>query len=247
MDGNLCLNNPANLDWANVGAQPAATDGFGDSTQFTQGASESNWPWNAGQVSGSGTAANAQDVGNVYGFTQTVGGHVYTYFGFERNATTGSVAYYVELNQKANTPTGPQPPGPVPNRTTGDLRLVFDQNGSTLISLVEADTWSSTGPTTGNWVPFSSLAGFTGAVNQNTVHNLSGTALGAGSFAEVAIDLTALFPAAGCSGNYGTVNLRSASSPSDTSSLKDWIQPVPMAVPSSSTTATGVINDATGL
>jgi hypothetical protein len=249
MDGNLCLNNPANLDWANVGGQPAGSDGFNDLTQFTQGAKENNWPWNAGEVNpNSPTAGNALDIGNVYAFTQTVGGHVYTYFGYERNSTTGSAAYYVELNQRPNTPTGSLLPGPVPNRTTGDLRLVLNQTGSTLIQLVEADTWLSTGPTTGSWVKFPSTAGFTGAINQNTVPNLSGTLLNAGSFAEVAIDLTTLFPPAGCSGNFGTVNLRSASSPSDSSSLGDWVQPVAIAVPSTcaTTTATQVINDATG-
>jgi hypothetical protein len=78
IDGNLCLNTPGNLDWANVGGQPVANDGFNDLTQFTQGAKENNWPWNAGEVNPtSSTAGNALDIGNVYAFTQTVGGHVY--------------------------------------------------------------------------------------------------------------------------------------------------------------------------
>jgi hypothetical protein len=255
MDGNLCQNSSPNLDWANVGGQPVASDGFNDLTQFTQGAKENNWPWSAAQVNpNSSTAGNSLDIGNVYAFTQTVGGHVYAYFGFERDTDTGSAAYYVELNQKPNTPTGSPPTGPVPNRTTGDLRLAFDQGGDNLISLAEADAWSPAGcssppgpATTQSWCPISNPTGFTGTFSQNTVHNLSGTSLSPGTFAEVAIDLTALFAPAGCSGNYDTVNLRSASSPSPTSSLGDWIQPVAMSVPSTCTTTTAsqVINDAT--
>src|SRR5262245_5260511 len=162
LDGNLCQNFAANADWSTVGGQPIATDGFNDSTQFTQGSAERDWPWTVGQVSGNGTAGNAQDIGNVYAFTQIAGGRVFTYFGFDRNATSGSTAYYVELNQLPNRPTGSQLPGPVPNRTNGDLRLVFNQQGSTFITLVGADRWSSTGPNTGSWVRLPSTAGFTG-------------------------------------------------------------------------------------
>ncbi|MCZ4151872.1 hypothetical protein BZG21_46680, partial [Escherichia coli] len=50
--------------------------------------------------------------------------------------------------------------------------------------------------------------------------------------AEIGIDLTALFGEATCTGNYGTLNLRSSRSTTETNSLGDWITPIPLAVPS---------------
>jgi hypothetical protein len=228
IDGNLCANTPGNLDWSNVGGQPVDRDGFDDNTQFTQGASENDWPWSTGQISGSGTASTSADIGNVYAFTHVVNDQVYAYFGFEREAGTGSVAYWIELNQQPNRF------GPVPNRTTGDLRLTVLQSGNAPIALVGAATWVSTGPNSGRWVSLPALAGFNGATNQTTgVTNLSGTSLAPYTFAELAINLSVLFPqAVGCSGNYGTFNLRSSSSTNENASLGDWVQPVDLGVPS---------------
>ncbi|TAM91490.1 MAG: hypothetical protein EPN43_04145, partial [Jatrophihabitans sp.] len=221
IDGNLCVNTSGDLDWANVGGQPVDNDGYKDTTQFTGGSKESNWPWTAAQIAGSGVAPDKTDIGNVYAYTTTYQKDVYAFFGFERAANTGSVAYHVELNQKANSL------GPVPDRTARDLRLTINQTGSNTISLVGADSWTGSA-----WQSLGSLLGFTGQVNQGPVTNLSGDVLATGTFAEVGVDLTKLFGAAGCSGNYGVLNVRSSSSPEDTSSLADWIVPVALNVPS---------------
>ena len=217
IDGNLCRDNASNMDWDTADVQ-LVSDGARDATQFTQGAKESNWPWSAGQTQGSGVAPDSTDITNVYGFTQTVG-DVYAYVGFERVATTGTVAFHLELNQKPNTF------GPTPNRTAGDLRLTIEQQGSSLISLTGAATWTGT-----VWAPLGSLGGFVGRINQAPVTSVSGATLNPGQFAEVAIDLTTLFGPT-CGGNYGTLNVRSSSSASDTSSLNDWIDPVALSVP----------------
>jgi hypothetical protein len=238
IDGNLCVNNPPNDDWASVGGQPVANDLYGslDSTQFTQGAKEqvggaNGWPWPLGNVSGTGSSPSSADIGNVYATTRISANNVYAIFGFERQTSNGSVQYYLELNQLPNliTPGIATPPGPSPNRTTGDLRLTFSQTGNTTISMIGADKWSSAA---NNWVSLGSLAGFSSAVNQIPVLNLSGTTLPIGTFAEVAINLTALFGPADCSGNYGTMNLRSQSSSGGNPSLGDWIQPKALSVPS---------------
>ncbi|WP_163630597.1 SpaA isopeptide-forming pilin-related protein [Microbacterium sp. B35-04] len=229
IDGNLCLDGDGTLDWANVGGQPVASDGFDDPEQFDQGASEANWPWSAAQTilnSGSGSAKT--DIGNVYAYTQTVDGHVYAYLGFERQVNTGSVSYHVELNQADNAF------GPVPTRTVGDLRLTIEQNGNNTISLVGADTWDGD-----SWVSLGSLAGFVGQVNQDIINRLTGTdELEAGTFAEAAIDLTKLFGETGCSGSFGVLNVRSSQSPSETSSLADWVDPIALNVPSTCATLT---------
>ncbi|MBW9095645.1 DUF11 domain-containing protein [Microbacterium jejuense] len=224
IDGNLCLDGTGTKDWATVGGQPVRVDGFDDSTAFTNGAKETNWPWDAGQIAGTASSGKT-DMGNVYAYTQTVSGHVYAYLGFERQENNGSVAYHVELNQKQNTT------GPVPNRTVNDLRLTINQTGNDTIALVGADIWTGSA-----WQSLGSLAGFVGQVNQGPINNLAGDELERGIFSEVAIDLTALFGDQGCSGNYGVVNVRSSASPSDQSSLEDWIFPISLNVPSTCAT-----------
>ncbi|WP_243075619.1 SpaA isopeptide-forming pilin-related protein [Microbacterium sp. SS28] len=235
IDGNLCVNTVPLLDWENAGSQPVTNDGYSDSTQWTQGAKEDNWAWSGGQTGGNGTAPDKTDIGNVYAFTQTVAGHVYAYLGFERAKNSGSVSYHVELNQKPNQF------GPVPNRTVNDLRLTIEQTGSNTISLIGADKWNGSA-----WVSLGNLSGFVGQVNQAGTTNLSGAALATGEFAEMAIDLTALFGDTGCSGNYGVLNVRSSSSPEDTSSLADWIAPVNLNVPSTCSTLTILKTDMAG-
>lgn len=235
IDGNLCVDTAGRLDWANVPGQPARADLFSDATQFTGGSKESNWPWSASDYAGSGTAPGKTDMGNIYAYTQTVGGHVYAYLGFERQANNGSVSYHVELNQKPNIG------GPTPDRSVGDLRLTIEQNGSNIISLVGAHRWNGTA-----WVSLPNLSAFVGVVNQDTINNLTTAELEDGIFAEAAVDLTVLFGNAGCSGNYGVLNVRSSSSPEETSSLADWINPIALNVPSTCSTLTILKTGPTG-
>jgi len=228
IDGNLCLNGAGTLDWANVGGQPVRDDGFDDVHQFDQGASEASWPWSANQtVLNSGSGSSKTDIGNVYAFTQTVGGHVYAYFGFERQTNEGSVSYHVELNQKPNVSSD----SPITNRTVGDLRLTIQQDGNNPPTLVGAHTWNGT-----KWVALGNVGGFVGQVNQGPINDLTTRELETGTFAEVAIDLTKLFGEGNCSGSFGVLNVRSSQSPSETSSLADWIDPVALNVPSTCAT-----------
>src|SRR5262245_11499966 len=227
IDGNLCANT-ANFDWSNVGGQPVGTDGFGDSTQWTGGAGENGWPWTVDQTAGSGTSASNGDIGNVYAFTHVVDDHVFAYNAWQRAAVTGTAGFFVEFNQKPNRF------GPVPDRTTGDLRLLFVKAGGADLTFSSASTWRSTGTNSGTWVALPDLAGFAGAANPASgVTDLSGNLLPQGAFVEVGIDLTALFPAEDCSNNFGTVNIRSASSLSASSPpLQDWVAPIDKGIPS---------------
>jgi len=228
IDGNLCVNTEGNLDWSNVPAV-IEDDGFNDATQFTQGASENSWPWSTGQISGNGTAPAADDIGHVYAYTQVVNDQVYAYFAFERAASTGNTAFWVELN------TEPNLFGPVPNRTTGDLRLTFyQQSGSQPLALAMAQRWTSTSATTGSWGPSLPINGgtYAAAVNPGNVTNLAGQTLTAGTFAEAAVNLSDLFPAGTCSGNYGVLNIRSSASTNENASLADWVEPLSLNVPS---------------
>jgi len=230
IDGNLCLNGAGTKDWATVGGQPVRDDTFDDIHQFDQGASEASWPWSANQtVLNSGSGSSKTDIGNVYAYTQTVGGHVYAYLGFERETNEGSVSYHVELNQKPNV----APDSPVTVRTVGDLRLTIQQDGNNPPQLVGAHTWNGT-----KWVALPNLSGFVGQVNQGPINDLTTRELETGTFAEAAVDLTALFGEGNCSGNFGVLNVRSSQSPSETSSLADWIDPVALSIPSTCATLT---------
>ena len=237
IDGNLCVNTPGLQDWSNTPGQPARNDGFLDNTGFTSGASESTWPWSPSNITGSiNNGQSQQDLGNVYSTSIVSNNQVYAIFGFTRAGTgSGTFADRVELDQLPNRF------GPVPNRTTGDLRLTFSQAGTGPIGLTQAATWSSSGPNSGTWVSLPSTAGFTGAVNPAAVTNPFSNATNTGgatfpafTFAEVAINLTALFAATTnpCSANYGTLNVRSSASLSETASMVDWVAPVSLGVPS---------------
>jgi hypothetical protein len=238
IDGNLCVNTPGLQDWSNTPGQPVQNDGFLDNTGFTQGASEATWPWTASNTGGTvNNGQSQQDIGNVYATTSVANNQVYVILGFTRRANgSGTFADRVELNQLPNRF------GPVPDRTTGDLRLTLSLAGTSPIGLTQAATWSSSGPNSGSWVPLPSTAGFTGAVNAAPVTNpfpnttnTGGATFPAFTFAEVAIDLTTLFGASTtnpCSATYGTLNMRSSASASETASMIDWVAPVSLGVPS---------------
>src|SRR5262245_14800189 len=227
IDGNLCANT-ANFDWSNVGGQPVGTDGFGDSTQWTGGAGENGWPWTVAQTAGSGTSASNGDIGNVYAFTHVVDDQVFAYIAWQRAAVTGTAGFFVEFNQRPNRF------GPVPDRTTGDLRLLFVKAGGADLTFSSASTWRSTGTNSGSWVALPYLKGCAGAaIRASGVTDHSGNLLPQGAFVEVGIDLTALFPAEYCSNNFGTVYIRSASSLSASSPpLHDWVAPIDKGIPS---------------
>jgi hypothetical protein len=237
IDGNLCVNTPGLQDWSNTQGQPVQNDGFLDNTGFTQGASEATWPWSPSNITGSiNNGQSQQDLGNVYATTIVSNNQVYVIFGFTRRASgSGTFADRVELNQLPNRF------GPVPDRTTGDLRLTFSQ-GSGPIGLAQAARWSSSGPNSGTWVPLPSTAGFTGLANPAAVTNpfpnltdTGGATFPAFTFGEVAIDLTTLFATATanpCSAQFGTLNMRSSASLQEGASMVDWVAPISLGVPS---------------
>ncbi|MFC9935952.1 SpaA isopeptide-forming pilin-related protein [Glutamicibacter sp. NPDC127525] len=226
LDGNLCANDAALDDWTTVLTQPSGDDGFDDSTQFTRGASERSWPWGANQVNGTGQASGQADIGRNYAYSTTSDGHVFAFLGFERGTSTGTIRYIVELNAEKNDPAVI----PTPIRSDGDLRLSIEQDGNNNLILTGAYMWNAS---TETWVQQQTLSGFVGATNTQPITGFDGTStIPVRGFAEIGVDLTALFGEATCTGNYGTLNLRSSSSIPETSNLGDWIAPISLAVPS---------------
>lgn len=226
IDGNLCSNGAE--DWTTILNGPIANDGVGDNTQFTEGASETDWPWTGQEIAGVNTAGDKSDITKIYATQRSVDGNVYAFFGFERATANGTTQFVIELNAEPNS----SPNSPSPNRSTGDLRLLIEQGGNNTLTLTRADEWNSTGATTGSWTRLPSTAGFTGIANDKAIGNFDRTGnLVKGAFAEMSLNLTALFGNADCSGNYGTLNVRSSAS-GDTSSLKDWVKPIALSIPS---------------
>jgi hypothetical protein len=237
IDGNLCTNNASNLDWDAAGTQPVATDPVGnaDFSGFTQGVGEVDGPnWTVAQTTSNGIPGGQarSDLSNVYSYSQIVGGNVFAYFGFQLLGGTGTMSVHIELNQKPNNdPSCPRDNRGVPSpcRTPGDLLLAFDKDGSNPITLAAAWTWSGS-----QWVPRpGGVAGIAvGRANNANIHTLTGGTLAAGQFGEVAVNMTTLFGPVGCSGNFGTMNMRTSASTTLTSALIDWVQPVQLGVPS---------------
>ena len=240
IDGNLCLNTTGTmgeLEWDTVGGQPVRSDpsGASDTTAWTGGAAENGWPWTPAQTQGTNPSSNA-DITHAFAVSQIVDGEVIAYFGWERAATTGTVGFYVELNQEPNRLAAPGVPGPVANRTDGDLRLRFIQQGNALLALDVAHTWQSTGPSSGAWnpVPVGDYAARTNGVAVSNLPGLTPNPMAPGTFAEVAVNISDLFGGiGGCSGEFGYVNLRSTSSLQATNPpLQDWVRPIDVGVPS---------------
>jgi hypothetical protein len=263
IDANLCLNTTGTtgtLDWDTVaGPQPVATDlvGSGDLSAFTGGADESNGPnWSVTQTTNSSGIPSGQarsDIGNVYASSQVVGEDVFAYVGFELQGGTGTASLHMELNQKPNNdPSCPRGNRGVPSpcRTVGDLLLGFDKSGGGPITLAQTWTWNGSA-----WVVMANPAGVAvGRANLAAVTSLDNRTLIAGRFGEVAVNLTTLFGPVGCSGSFGTLNMRTSASTTLTSGLIDWVRPIDLSVPSTCPTVVlqkrwvnGAVSDTAGL
>ena len=209
--------------------------GSSDTTAWTGGAAENGWPWTQAQTQGTNPSTNA-DITHAFAFSEIADGEVIAYFGWERVATTGTVGFFVELNQQPNRLRADGAPGPVANRTEGDLRLRFIQQGNELLGLDAAYIWQATGPNSGVWnrVPDADYAARTNAVAVSNLPGLAPNPMPAGTFAEVAVNISDLFGGiGGCSGQFGYVNLRSTSSLQATNPpLQDWVRPIDVSVPS---------------
>jgi hypothetical protein len=236
IDGNLCTNNSDNIDWDAAGNQPVATDPVGgnDTSGFTSGQSENTGPnWTVAQSTlptGIPSGQSRSDLSHVYAFSQVVGADVFAYFGFQLQGGTGTMSVHIELNQKPNDdPSCPRGSRGVPSpcRTPGDLLLAFNKSGSADITLDQAWRWSGS-----TWVLLPGVGGAVGRANNAIIHTLAGDALVSGRFGEVAVNMTTLFGPVGCSGNFGTMNMRTSASTTLSSSLIDWVQPVDLGVPS---------------
>ena len=258
-DGNL-LTSPTNFgttDWQNVAGLHAGFDLLSGKTDnsFGQGTKEDD-P-NVTVVSGS-IPPNKSDLTRFYEASElsSVNNHSFLYLAWERTNVLGTANFDFEINQKPQpdlTTAGAK----TLNRTAGDLLVTYDFNnggGRPAIGLLRWLT-SATTPVVPGFatnVCFSSntfpcwgdQVTLDGTDSIAAVNNLDPVTdplfpngpnyinpVPALQFGEVAIDLTKadVFPPATCTA-FGSTFVRSRSSSSFTSEIKDFIAPVPVNI-----------------
>jgi hypothetical protein len=245
-DGNLGVDTAGDEDWSpNAPAlviQPDLPSGSGDDS-FGQGTKEDD-P-NTSVVSGS-IPPQKSDLTRFYLAHENVGGNFFLYLAWERVNDLGNANMDFEFNQATQTLTGGSSGTVVLIRTAGDILVTYDFSGSgtpTLGLLRWATDATTPTPPSGQaanlcfsankfpcWANRVDLtaAGFAeGAVNSATVTDpIAGVSLGQNRFGEAAINLTAanVFPSGQCV-NFASVFLKSRSSSSFTSEVKDFVPP----------------------
>ncbi|MGN6722158.1 MAG: SpaA isopeptide-forming pilin-related protein, partial [Marmoricola sp.] len=188
--------------------------------------------WTANTSAG---ASSKGDMGNIYFWSHVAAdNHIWAYVGIERLSTSGTVDYFVELNQKGNVPSADHTIS-VPNRSVNDIRLqVTDHGASNWQVTATGDRWSGSA-----WVQDQALSNdFYGLVDDNTITspaqfnspvaalNTPKGTLVANQFTEFAVDLTAAGYVPDVCGTtvFGQLNVRSVSSLSPQSESKDFAQ-----------------------
>src|SRR5262245_19190551 len=229
-DGNLVVNTAGNKDWDNapnlVTAQDLAT-GQGDNS-FGQGTKEDNV--NVTVVTGSIPNSKA-DLARFAVASEFVNNKNFLYLAWSRENSSGTVNFDIELNQAAQ-PDLTTPGAKVLNRTSGDLLINYSFQGGSNTPTLTKRSWNGTA-----WGPESviSSANSEGATNSATVsENLGGRPAvnrPPQQFGEAAINLTdaGVFPPGTCEA-FGDAYIKSRSSVSFTSEIKDFIAPIPINI-----------------
>ncbi len=156
------------------------------------------------------------DLTNLYVATATGGGDTFLYLAWERASTGGTVTLDFELNKSGEVKPVPLCNGLNPTRSAGDKLITYDLQGNkdALTVVISVRTWNTL---TNEWGPESLLSSSAaeGSINPNLL------------FGEMVINLNlaGIFQTGLCE-NFATVFLKSRSSNSFDSALKDFIAPV---------------------
>ncbi|MFL5960255.1 MAG: hypothetical protein ACJ75G_08340 [Gaiellaceae bacterium] len=227
-DGNLVVNTSGHHDWDNAPNLHVGQDlptGTGDNS-FGQGAKEDNV--NTTVVSGSIPNSKA-DLGRFAVSSEIIGGDTYMYLAWARENQSGTVNFDFELNQAAQ-PDLTTPGAKVLNRTAGDLLINYAFSGGSNTPTLTKYHWG-----TSSWVSDGTIASgcSEGATNSVTIsENLGGltpVSRPAQQFGEAAINMTCagIIPSGSCE-SFSDIYVKSRSSTSFTSEIKDFIAPIPV-------------------
>jgi hypothetical protein len=229
-DGNFVVNTAGNTDWVNVhgGVTPGVDLPTGQNdNSFGQGTKESDV--NVTVVNG-GIPNSKADLGNFYLANETLANnHVLMYLGWTRVNTSGTTNFDFEIN-KLEQPDLTTPGPKTLLRSAGDIIINYDFQGGAQNPTLSFRTWQANG-TWSAATPITSPSGES-EVNRVDVANPlaqppSPATAPAFTFGEAAIDLTALniVPVGACA-PFSSAYVKSRSSDSFTSAVKDFIAPV---------------------
>lgn len=257
-DGNLLVNTAGNTDWVTAPNRVVGIDqpSGGSDNAFGQGTKEDNPDVTV--VDGS-VPPNKSDLTRFYVGSEFASASNFLYLAWERSNALGNANMDFEINQASQvgnlcaTCTGPI----TITRTAGDLLVTYDFTNGGGRPVLGLDRWL-TSATTPSVTGFStnvcaSGSGFpcwgdhvtlNGTDSEGAVNNigavsdpiatdkaLSQNPVPALQFGEAAINLTAagVFPAGTCTA-FGSVYLKSRSSSSFTSEVKDFVSPQPVNI-----------------
>jgi Prealbumin-like fold domain len=237
----------------NVGIdQPSGT---GDNS-FGQGTKEDNPAVTV--VSGS-IPPNKSDLTRFYESSETVSGQTFLYLAWERTNVLGNANMDFEIDQKATTGFTGSFTGPITlNRSPGDMLVTYDFTNGGGRPVIGLDRWlvSATNPVVPGFATNTCLSSNTFPCWGDNVNTQAGTlsaqaaegavnnvdsvtdpiqqpsaSLPASTFGEAALNLTAagVFGTNTCS-TFATTFLKSRSSSSFTSEVKDFVAPVPTQI-----------------
>lgn len=224
---------PGGPDWTWRGSAQIFDDGEKDATAYGQGASEDTKPegW------GSGTSSSPNNDILQYYVNVDATDDVVASFGFTRKAINGDTAFSVEFNQEGNYDGAPARP----KRAPGDLLLKFHVSGNAPLQFRHAYLWT---PESGYAAHRAEYPGFQCQTMYDGLgwceiprDGFAGRVADGGFTAEAKVNLTALYGDHGCSAVFNTINPRSHSSAENFSnSLKDYVGPLAVQVPSTCST-----------
>ena len=217
-DANLKLDD-AGLDWANVTEKRNEDEASGtDDNSFGQGTKENTAVPSV--VSGS-IPPNKSDL-KYFGVYQegTSSTGFLNLFWSRVQDPNGTTNMDFEFNKSKTASSN----GVTPVRTTGDLLITYDlSNGGTKPTLGKR-TWN--GSDWGDYQPFSDAVA-AGSINTSAIPAEESDGLGSQSprtFGEASIRLSAILPPSGCT-TFGSAYLKSRSSDTFNSALKDFVAP----------------------
>jgi hypothetical protein len=235
-DANLKVDDPSpSIDWANVTELRKAdtASGSGDES-FGQGTKEDTA---VPSVVDGGIPPNKSDLKffGVYQEGGTSSGFL-NMFWSRVQEPSGTTNMDFEFNQSSS----PSANGVTPIRTAGDLLVQYDLSQGGTNPQLFLSRWVTSGPKTqceaANSTPcwstkvnLTSAGTATGSINTSAIPDAESDGLGdhsARTFGEAQLSMTALFPDPTVCKSFGAAYLKSRSSDSFTSALKDFVPPV---------------------
>jgi Prealbumin-like fold domain len=224
---NLVVDTPGNLDWMNVTQTRRADAPTGANDDSYQGGTKEDTQCPS-EVTGS-IPNNKSDLLEFGGYFESEAngpGWLHVYWA-RVNDPSGTTNMDFEFNRSTTACTS----GPNIQRTVGDVLLQFDVDQGGAQAHLSRRTWDGSA-----WGPKTDLSATEaiGAINQapilaaNSDGLITVGSLAARTFGEASFDLSAVTGGDDCL-SFGSAMLKSRSSDSFTSQLKDFIRPIPVS------------------